>query len=93
MVKEIQYTNIRRVLEDLQDHPMLRDLTLEQVVNHTIKFIARHGYSKLYQDKLEDVEIHEFRGLMPCDVISINQVKDLQSCIYLLMFAFHSEKE
>ena len=83
MVKEIQYTNIRRVLEDLQDHPMLRDLTLEQVVNHTIKFIARHGYSKLYQDKLEDVEIHEFRGLMPCDVISINQVKDLQSGICL----------
>ena len=83
MVKEIQYTNIRRVLEDLQDHPMLRDLTLEQVVNHTIRFIARHGYNKLYQDKLEDVEIHEFRGLMPCDVISINQVKDLQSGICL----------
>ena len=76
MVKEIRYTNIRRVLDSLHDHPMLSDLTLEQVVRHTIRFIGIHGYSKLYQDKETDVDIHEFRGLLPCDLISITQVKD-----------------
>ena len=76
MVKEIRYTNIRRVLDNLHDHPMLADLTLEQVVRHTVRFIEIHGYSKLYQDKEADVDIHEFRGLLPCDLISITQVKD-----------------
>ena len=76
MVKEIRYTNIRRVLDNLHDHPMLADLTLEQVVRHTVRFIGIHGLSKLYQDNEADVDIHEFRGLLPCDLISITQVKD-----------------
>ena len=76
MVKEIRYTNIRRVLDSLHDHPMLSDLTLEQVVRYTIRFVGIHGYSKLYQDRETDVDIHEFRGLLPCDLISITQVKD-----------------
>lgn len=31
MVTNIQYTNIRRVLDDITDHPLLRDVTLEEV--------------------------------------------------------------
>lgn len=76
MVTEIQYTNINRVLDNLHDHPMLSDITLEQVVRHTIRFISKHGYAKLYQNKQEDIEIHDFRGMLPCDLISIIQVRD-----------------
>ena len=81
MVKEIRYTNITRVLDNLLDHPMLSDLTLEQVVRYTIRFIGIFGLNKMYQDKEADVEIHEFRGLLPCDLISIIQVKDLNTNI------------
>lgn len=83
MVTEIQYTSIKRVLDDLLDHPLLRDLTLEQVVRHTIRFISIHGYPKLYQDKIATIEIKDFRGLLPCDLISIMQVKDLSTGVCL----------
>lgn len=83
MVNEIQYTSIRRVLDDLLDHPMLRDVTLEQAVRHTLRFISLHGYPKLYTDKIDTVEIKDFRGLLPCDLISIIQVKDLDTGICL----------
>lgn len=83
MVKEIQYTTVHRVLEDLMEHPMLQNITLEQVVKYVLKFISRHGFSKFYQDKVEDVEIHDFRGMLPCDLISIIQVKDLKTDICL----------
>lgn len=83
MVTEIQYTSIKRVLDDLLDHPLLRDLTLEQVVRHTIRFISLHGYPALYQDKIETIKIKDFKGLLPCDLISIIQVKDLNSDICL----------
>ena len=76
MVKEIRYTNIRRILDSLQDHPMLSDLTLEQVVRYTVRFIGIFGMPKMYQDKEVDIDVHEYRGLMPCDLISIIQVKD-----------------
>ena len=83
MVKEIQYTNVQRVLEDLMEHPMLQNITLEQVVKYVLKFISRHGFSKFYQDKVKDVEIHDFRGMLPCDLVSIIQVKDLKTDICL----------
>lgn len=83
MVTNIQYTNIRRVLDDITDHPLLRDVTLEQVIRHTIRFISLHGYPQLYQDKIETVDIKDFRGLLPCDLISIVQVKDLKTDICL----------
>lgn len=83
MVTEIQYTNIKRVLDDLTEHPLLRDLTLDQVVRHTIRFISLHGYPKLYRDKQEVVEIKDFRGLLPCDLISIMQVKDTKTGLCL----------
>ena len=79
MVKELQYISIKRVLDNLLDHPLLRDLNLEQVVRHTLRFIALHGFPQLYQDKIEQVEIHDFRGTLPCDLISIIQVKDMKS--------------
>lgn len=76
MVTNIQYTNIRRVLDDITEHPLLRDVTLEQVIRHTIRFIALHGYPQLYQDKISIVDIKDFRGLLPCDLVSIIQVWD-----------------
>ena len=83
MIKEIQYTNIRRVLDNLMEHPLLRDITLEQVVRYVIRFISLHGYPKMFQDKIENVDIKDFRGILPCDLISITQVKDLATGLCL----------
>lgn len=76
MVKEIKYTNIRRVLDNLHDEAFMENVTLEQVVRYTVRFIAKFGMPKLYQDRIAEVDIHEYRGLLPCDLISIDQVKD-----------------
>ena len=83
MINNIQFTNIRRVLDDLLEHPLLRDLTLEQVVRYTLRFVALHGYPQLYQDKIDTVDIKDFRGLLPCDLVSIIQVKDLKTDVCL----------
>lgn len=83
MVRETQYINIRRILDDLTDHPLLTDLSLEQAVRHTLRFIAQHGYPGLYEDKIGTVEIKDFRGTLPCDLVSIVQVRDMGTGIYL----------
>lgn len=83
MIKEIQYTNIRRVLDNLMDHPLLRNINLEQAVRYTLRFISLHGYPKLYKDKTTIVQIKDYRGMLPCDLESIIQVKDMHSGICL----------
>lgn len=76
MIKEIQYTSIKRVLDNLTDHPLLRDVTLEQTVRHVIRFIGLHGYPGLYEDRIAEVPVNDFRGLLPCDLVSVIQVRD-----------------
>lgn len=83
MVKEIKYTTINRVLDEVHDDALMGDVSLEQAVRYTIRFIGKNGQPKLFQDKIADVEIHDFRGALPCDLISIKQVKDLSNGICL----------
>lgn len=83
MVKELQYTSINRILDEIHDHPMLHSVTLEQAVRYTLTFMAKHGYPKFYQDKIDNIEINDFRGLLPCDLVSIIQVKDLDTDVCL----------
>lgn len=83
MIKEYQYTNIRRVLDELHKHPLLSDLTLEQVISYVVSFIGIFGMPKLYQDKEEVLHIEDYRCLLPCDLISINQIKECKTGVCL----------
>lgn len=79
MIKEYTYISIKELLSRILRHPLLQDLTLEQVVQYTLDFIGVFGLPKLYQDREEVIHIEDFRGLLPCDLISINQVKECKS--------------
>lgn len=94
MVDEIQYTSMDRILDNLKDDPMMADLTLEQAVRHTIRFIGLVGMAKLYKDKEAKVQIKEYRGLLPCDLIRIVQVKDLETgiCMNSMTDSFSGEQ-
>lgn len=83
MINDYQYINIRRILDELKKHPLLQDLTLEQVVSYTITFIGIFGMPKLYQDKEESIHIENFRARLPCDLISINQIKECETGVCL----------
>ena len=95
MVKEIRYTTIQRVLDDLLEDAHMENLTLEQVVKHTVRFIHKHGYPKFYQDKEAEVEIHQYRGVLPCDLVSINQVMDCQTglCMRSMTDTFYPDDD
>lgn len=83
MIKETQYTSIKNLLDRLTRHPMLKDISLESVVQYTIDFIAIFGLPKLYINKEATIQIKDYRGLLPCDLISINQVQDCDTKICL----------
>lgn len=83
MISEISYINIREALSRILRHPLLQDMTLEQAVQYTIDFIGIFGLPKLYQDKEEVLHIEDFRAKLPCDLISINQIKECKTGVCL----------
>ena len=79
MINNIQYTNIRVILDNLMQHELLQDLTLEQVVGYTIRFIGIFNIPQMYINKEVCVDIHNYKGELPCDLVSVIQVKDNHS--------------
>ena len=72
MVNNYQYVNIREILSRILRHPLLQDLTLEAAIQYLTDFLGIMGLPTTYVDKIETIEICNFRGLLPCDLISIN---------------------
>lgn len=75
MVNNVNFINIRIILDRLLRHPLLTDLNLDSAIQYTIDFIGKMGLQAIMVDKFETVEIENFRGLISCDVVSINQVR------------------
>lgn len=75
MITNFNWINIRVVLDRVLRHPLLTDLTLEAAIQYTIDFISIMGLPPLYIDKVETLQIENFRAILPCDLISINQVR------------------
>ena len=69
------FISIRQVMDDIMNHPMLRDVTLERVVNYAYAFIRIVGCNKLFVNKFKRLHISEFRAVLPCDYISMIQVR------------------
>lgn len=63
----IKYISIRTVLDNLMDNPLLQDLTLERAVNYAIRFIQLIGMPSIFIEKTQEVDIEDYRGILPCD--------------------------
>lgn len=71
----IQTTNIRRILDRVKRHPMLKDIPFETAVEYTVDFISLMGCPALYTEKTALVEIENWRGKLPCDFEHMIQVR------------------
>lgn len=81
MWNEFNYINIREVLSRVTRHPLMQDISLEAGIQYTIDFIGIMGLPNLYENKIESICIEQYRGLLPCDCISINQVMHNNQCL------------
>lgn len=75
-----KYVSLRQILDDILDHPMLKDVSFERAVNHTVHFMRIVGCPRMLEEKTTLVEIKNYRGLIPCDFNDIIQVRTHSSC-------------
>ena len=69
------YVSIKEVLDNVLNHPLLRDVSLERAINYTVHFIRIVGCPKMFEEKTAIVEIENYRGALPCDLNNIIQVR------------------
>ncbi len=75
-----KYISIKVVLDNILDHPMLRDVSFERAVNHTINFMRILGCPRMFEERASLVNISNWRGALPCDFNDIIQVRTHSSC-------------
>lgn len=83
MWSEFSYINIREVLSRVMRHPLLADLNLEAAIQYTIDFMGVMGLPAVFTDKTAVVDIDNYRGVLPCDTVAVNQVRDCRSKVCL----------
>lgn len=69
------YVSIAEIMDNLLQHPLLQDLTLERAVNYAQSFIQIVGMPNMFIEKTEEIKIKEYRGVLPCDFYEIIQVR------------------
>ena len=96
MIKENNnYVNIRELLARVTKHSMLKTVDLEEAIRYVVDFISIVGCPNFYLDKEVDITIEDYRGLMPCDLVSIIQVKDKNTgfCLHSMTDSFNSKED
>ena len=70
-----KYISLRVIMDNILDHPMLRDVSFERAINYTQSFMRIVGCPRIFEERTALVEIENYRGMLPCNYNDIIQVR------------------
>lgn len=70
-----RYINIKQILDNLLEHPLLQDLSFERAVNHCVDFIRIVGCPRIFSEKTVKLKVRDYRAVLPCDYHRMIQVR------------------
>lgn len=82
MIDVIKYTNIREVADRIMQHPLLKDISFDIIIQHTVDFMRLLGFEQLYVDQIGTVDVVDYRAKLPCGLLRIDSVRTADG-IYL----------
>lgn len=74
------YISLKVILDNLLEHPLLKDVSFERAVNHTVHFMRIMGMPDIFMEKTEVIDIKDWRGKLPCDFHKMIQVRTHHYC-------------
>ena len=69
------YISIKYILDKIMQHPLMQDISLEQVVDMSISFMRIVGMPRMFTEKVVRITIDKYRALLPCDYYQTIQVR------------------
>jgi hypothetical protein len=74
----VHYTTIKDIASEIYEHPMMRDIPFERIVRDTVELMQIVGCPTLFEQKEATINIHNYKGALPCDYFNVIQVFLLQ---------------
>ena len=62
-------------MDKLTRHPLLEDISFETVVDYAVDFIRIVGTPSVFLEKTEELEVKDYRAVLPCDFYQMIQVR------------------
>lgn len=78
----MQYTTISEIMSKITKHPMMKDISMDIVIEYAIDFMRIVGIPPTFFDKTAIIDIHNYRGELPCDYYEMTQVRLLKKHCY-----------
>lgn len=75
------YVKIQQIIDDIMEHPLLQDVTMERVIKYAADFMQIVGVPKMFDNKTATLEVTKYKAQLPCDFYSILGVRDTKSHI------------
>ena len=75
-----KYISLKVIMDNILDHPMLRDVSFERAINYTQSFMRIVGCPRIFEEKVALIDIKDWRGILPCDFNDIIQVRTHSNC-------------
>ena len=69
------YISVKYILDKIMQHPLMQDISLEQVVDMSISFMRIVGMPRMFTEKVVRIPIDKYRALLPCDYYQTIQVR------------------
>lgn len=66
-------------MDRLTRHPLISDIPFETVVDYAVDFIRIVGTPPSFIEKTIEIEIKDYRGVLPCDYYQVIQVRDMSN--------------
>jgi len=71
----MDYVNINVVTDRIRRNELLSDIPFETILDYTFEFIKIVGMPKAFLEKTALVDVEDYRGVLPCDIYDIIQVR------------------
>ena len=72
-----QQQSIKVIFDKIMRHPLLQDLSIETIVDYSIDFMRIVGVPSIFEEKVEKVEVINYRASLPCDYYQMIQIRAL----------------
>lgn len=77
-MEQYRYISVQQILDNLTDHPLLKDLTLERVVHYALRLMKIVGCPVIFQDKVAKISYTDYKAPLPCDLYQVIQIKSVK---------------
>ena len=68
-------TTINIILDRIRRNPLLSDIPFETVADYAVDFMIIEGFPSFFKEKVANVKIDKYRGLLPFDCAEVKAVR------------------